>query len=214
MMLADRLGQEQIGPGSSVLDLCTGSGVLAITAAKFGASRAVAVDISRRAVATAWLNARLNGVRITALRGDLFTPVGDERFDVIVSNPPYVPGELDAVPTRGAARAWEAGPAGRLFLDRICAEVSAHLKPGGVVLLIHSAICSEDETIRALASAGLETSVVLREPGSLGPLMRQRAQWLRQRGLLGDEEREEVVIVRGQQPQAAPQSLVQIAAAR
>jgi release factor glutamine methyltransferase len=211
MMLADRLAEEPIGPGSSVLDLCTGSGVLAITAAKLGASRAVAVDVSRRAVATAWLNARLNGVRITALRGDLFAPVGDERFDVIVSNPPYVPGELEAVPSSGLARAWEAGPDGRLFLDRICAGVSAHLKPGGVVLLVHSVICAEDETLRALAAAGLETAVVRREPGTLGPLMRQRAAWLRQRGLLGDAEHEEVIIVRGQLPRAAPQSVVQMA---
>jgi release factor glutamine methyltransferase len=211
MMLADRLAGESIGPGSSVLDLCTGSGVLAITAAKLGASRAVAVDISRRAVVSAWLNARFNGVRVTALRGDLFAAVGDERFDIIVSNPPYVPGDLDAVPSRGAGRAWEAGPDGRLFLDRICAGAGEHLKPGGVVLLVHSVICNEQETVRSLASSGLDVSVVQRQPGPLGPLMRQRTAWLARRGLLGDEDREEVIIVRGQKPRVAPQSVMQMA---
>jgi release factor glutamine methyltransferase len=197
-MLADQLARERIGPETAVLDICAGSGMLAITAAKLGASRAVAIDVSRRAVMTARLNARLNGVRITALRGDLFAPVGDERFDVIVSNPPYVPGELAAVPSAGLERAWEAGPRGRLFLDRICAGAHEHLKPGGVVLLVHSVMCSEDETLKALRSAGLEAEVVVREPGSLGPLMRQRAAWLRDRGLLGEADHEEVIIVRGQ----------------
>jgi release factor glutamine methyltransferase len=125
-----------------------------------------------------------------------------------------VPGELDAVPSSGRARAWEAGPDGRLFLDRICAEASAHLKPGGVVLLVHSVICAEDETLRLLASAGLEASVVQREPGALGPLMRERAAWLRQRGLLSKANQEEVIIVRGQLPRAAPQSVMQIAVER
>src|SRR5436189_72295 len=81
---------EGLPPGARVLDVCTGSGVLAITAARRGA-HATAVDISRRAVLCAALNARLNGVSVRAVRGDLLAAVGDERFDAIVSNPPYLP---------------------------------------------------------------------------------------------------------------------------
>src|SRR5947209_17071524 len=93
-MLIRYLEQERLAEGRRVLDVCAGSGVLAIAAALAGASRATAVDISRRAVAAARLNARLNGVRVDAVRGDLFAPLRGRRFDLIVSNPPYLPGDI------------------------------------------------------------------------------------------------------------------------
>ena len=58
---------------------------------------------------TARLNARLNGVRVEALRGDLLAAVPGRRFDVIVSNPPYLPSDGHALPARGRARHTEAG---------------------------------------------------------------------------------------------------------
>ncbi|MBV9801598.1 MAG: methyltransferase, partial [Solirubrobacterales bacterium] len=131
-MLADQLRRERLGPGASVLDLGTGSGHLAVVAALAGAS-AVAVDVSRRALISARLNAALNGVRVTALRGDLFAPVAGRRFDVIVSNPPYLPHPGEALPQRGLARAIDAGPRGRAFLDRICAQAAGHLAPRGLL---------------------------------------------------------------------------------
>src|SRR5579859_7589040 len=126
-MLARSIDVEPLGPDSSVLDLCCGSGVLGIHAALRGAGEVWAVDISRRAVAAARLNARLNGVRVRACRGDLFAAVPGLRFDLIVSNPPYLPGPAQRLPERGLARAWEAGPRGRAFLDRICAGVEAEV---------------------------------------------------------------------------------------
>jgi release factor glutamine methyltransferase len=130
-MLARAVRAERLPAGARVLDVCTGSGLLAVTAALEGA-RATAVDLSRRAVLCAALNARLNGVQVRALRGDLFAPVGGERFDAIVSNPPYLPAEDDEVPARGRRRAWDAGRDGRAILDRLCAEAPAHLDAGGV----------------------------------------------------------------------------------
>jgi release factor glutamine methyltransferase len=100
-MLARALRRE-LRPGASVLDLCTGSGAVAISAARAGA-HATAIDLSRRAVLAARLNARLNGVSLRVLRGSLFEPVGDERFDFIVSNPPYVPAEDPELPPAGCA---------------------------------------------------------------------------------------------------------------
>src|ERR671933_274838 len=95
--------REAVVPGARVLDVCTGSGVVAVSAALAG-GHVTAVDVSRRAVACAWLNARLNGTRLRALRGDLLAPVAGERFDVIAANPPYVPAEDEAPPPTGAAR--------------------------------------------------------------------------------------------------------------
>jgi release factor glutamine methyltransferase len=194
-MLADHLRRERLGPGVSVLDLCTGSGHLAVVAALTGAPT-VAIDVSRRAVLSAWLNARLNGVRVTALRGDLFEPVAGRRFDVIVSNPPYLPDPDDELPRRGLARAWEAGTRGREFLDRICVRVKDYLAPGGVLLLVHSTVCGERETLDALSAHGLVPDVVFRHRGPLGPRLHARVDWLRERGLLLEGDQEELIIVR------------------
>ncbi len=197
-MLADALRAQRPGPGTAVLDLCTGSGAIAVSAALAGSRDVTAVDVSRRAVLCAWLNGRINGVRVRAVRGDLLAAVGPKRFDVIVSNPPYVPASTDELPTRGPERAWDAGRDGRLLLDRICAEAPAHLKPGGIVLLVHSSVCGTDETLRRLEASGLEAEVVERRRGPLGPLLTARAAELEARGALRPGEREEeLVIVRG-----------------
>jgi release factor glutamine methyltransferase len=183
-----------------VLDLCTGTGALALVAARAGAS-AVAVDISRRAVLNVRLNAALNGLRVRPLRGDLFAPVAGRRFDVIVTNPPYVPAPDERLPERGLERAWQAGLDGRVLIDRICSSVASHLVPGGVVLIVQSTIIGEDETCSRLEDAGLAADVAYRERGDFGPLMTRMAPELEERGLIAVGEREEeVVVVRGRAP--------------
>jgi release factor glutamine methyltransferase len=193
-MLAGALRRETLPERARVLDLCTGSGLLALTAARRGA-RATAVDVSRRALLTVQVNARLNGVRVRTVRGCLFEPLGRERFDCIVSNPPYVPSTQESLPTSGASRAWEAGTDGRVLLDRIIAEAPERLRPGGVLLLTHSDLIGAQETLDRLAAAGLEARVVERRRGALGPLMRQRVA----EGVLpaGTAE-EDVLVFRGQ----------------
>lgn len=195
-MLARALERELAAPGARTLDLCTGSGVLTISAARCGAD-ATAVDVSRRAVLTVRANALLNGVRVRAHRGHLFEPVDGERFDVIASNPPYVPSPDPDVPRRGASRAWAAGHDGRIVLDQICRGAAAHLRPGGVVLLTHSSLIDEQATIDLLAATGLDAEVVVRERGPLGPLMQEQ----RRRGTIpADVDEEDVVVVRATAP--------------
>lgn len=199
--LADVLREQTFPPRASALDLCTGSGILALTAAQRGARDVTAVDVSRRAVATVRLNARLNGLSVRAVRGDLFEPVAGQRFDAIVSNPPYVPSEDDELPARGPERAWDAGRDGRLVLDRIVAGVDEHLRPGGFVLLTHSSLLGTERTISDLEHAGLEAECVARRRGPLGPLMTARVHALEAEGLLAPGQRhEEVVIIRGRKP--------------
>lgn len=179
-MLA-RAIRERVRPGASVVDPFTGSGVLAIAAAQAGA-RATAIDISRRAALAAKINANLNDVDVEVLRAGSMAPLGRRRFDMIVANPPYVPGE--EIEPRGAARAWEAGPDGRRFIDALCEEAPGRLNPGGRLLLIHSAFCGEAETIRRLSEAGLNATIIERSTGALGPLMADRVERL---GELGHE---------------------------
>lgn len=200
LLLAEHLG-DVVEPGMSVADVCTGSGVLAVAAACAGAADVTAVDVSRRAALTAWINARLNGVSIRARRGDLFAPLYGERFDLIVSNPPYVPAADDELPTRGRARAWDAGRDGRALLDRICAQAPARLRPGGAVLIVHSSVCDTDRTLAMLARGGLVAETVLRSRGPLGSLLRERSAMLERRGLLppGAGE-EEIVVIQGRSP--------------
>jgi release factor glutamine methyltransferase len=196
-LLAGHL-EGEVEPGSSVADVCTGSGLLAVTAALAGARSVTAVDVSRRAVATARLNALLNRASVEAVRGDLLEPLDGRRFDVIVSNPPYVPAADDALPTRGSARAWDAGRDGRALLDRICVEAPARLRPGGRLLLVHSDVCDTDRTLGLLAAQGLEADVIARERGPLGPLLSARRAELSRRGLIdGGAQTEELVVVRG-----------------
>jgi release factor glutamine methyltransferase len=181
--------------GGAVLDVCTGTGAIAISAALAGARSVTAVDVSRRAVLTARLNARLNGVRVEAVRGDLLGAVPGRRFDVIVSNPPYLPADDDALPDRGPARHTEAGTTGRVLLDRLIDAAPAHLAPGGILLVTHSSVNGEGATLERMRAAGLEPSVAERRRGALGPLLAARAPRLEARGLLEPGERSEDLLV-------------------
>jgi release factor glutamine methyltransferase len=181
--------------GATVLDVFTGSGVLAIAAKRRGARSVTAVDISRRAVLNSRLNAWLNGARMRVLRGDLFAPVAGERFDLILANPPYLPSETDQLPARGAAMAWEGGVDGRALIDRLCAEAVEHLTPSGNVVIVHSSLCGEQATLDAMRSSGLAADVLMRVRGPLGPIAADRAAMLERRGILRPGQREEELLV-------------------
>src|SRR3954447_8423847 len=212
-MLAEARREATLPPRASVLELCTGSGAVAIAAALRGAREVTTVDISRRSVLATRVNARLNHVRVRARRGDLFAAVGKARFDAIVSNPPYVPADGEEPPRSWPERCWDAGHDGRVLLDRIVAEAPTHLRPGGFVLLVHSSICGVERTLEGLRAGGLaadvvarrrgppgglRAGVVARRRGPLGPLMSARVHLLHERGLLSPGAREEeVVVIRG-----------------
>ena len=124
-----------------VLDLCTGSGALAVLAAMRFANAAVdAVDISADALAVAALNVAEHGLgeRITLLRGDLFAPVAAERYDLIITNPPYVDAAgMAALPPEcrhEPALALDGGHDGIDIVARIIAEAGRHLTEGGGLL--------------------------------------------------------------------------------
>lgn len=199
-VLAERIADEGVD-GADVLDVCTGTGTLATVAGVHGARSVTAVDHSRRAVATARVNLRANGVPARVLRGDLFGPVAGRRFDVIVSNPPYVPSAHEPGRRPNAASAWDAGHDGRLLLDRICAAAPRHLRPGGRLLLVHSALADGEATVDQLLRAGLDAAIVHRTWIPFGPVMRARQSWLQGAGHVDPgQELEELVVVRAVAP--------------
>jgi ribosomal protein L3 glutamine methyltransferase len=125
----------------SVLDVCTGSGCLAILASRrFPNARIDAVDISRDALDVAARNIADYGLedRVTLHRGDLFKPIGDARYDLIISNPPYVdqkgmaglPRECRAEPRL----AFDGGADGIDIIRRILNEAGRHLAAHGGLL--------------------------------------------------------------------------------
>lgn len=197
-LLAQALRAEGVTAEMDVLDICTGSGALAVLAARMGA-RVSATDISRRAVMTARLNAVRAGRQVRVRRGDLSSPWDGETFDVVVSNPPYVPARRARPPLWGRARAWDAGCDGRHLVDRICAHVPSLLRPHGVLLMVHSGLCGVETSLRQLTGAGLSCSVTERAYIPFGPVLTQRLAWLRAQGLIGaDEDREELVVIRAE----------------
>ncbi|MFD8480533.1 HemK2/MTQ2 family protein methyltransferase [Kitasatospora sp. NPDC059673] len=196
-LLLETFGCEPVRPGARCLDLGTGCGVLALAAARRGC-RVTAVDLSRRALATAWLNAHLHRLPVRLRRGDLTGPVLDEQFDLVLSNPPYVPARDSQPPGRGPAVAWDAGPDGRQLLDRLCRQVPLLLAPGGVLLLVQSSLAQPDATVRQLRAAGLQVGVIARKSQRFGPVMTARAQWFEDIGLIEPGVRtEELAVVRG-----------------
>ena len=195
-LLTEVLERRNYAVGRHVLDLGSGTGALALAASRAGAASVVAVDLSSRSVAATWLNSRLHGAPVVVRRGDLFAPVADRKFNLIMANPPYVPAATAVLPRYRIARCWDAGRDGRAILDRICAGVAERLTADGVVLLVHSAVCGEEHTIARLADAGLAGEVIERTRISFGPVMQARAALLEARGLLEPgQSMEELVVV-------------------
>jgi ribosomal protein L3 glutamine methyltransferase len=125
----------------NVLDLCTGSGCLAVLASwSFPHARIDAVDISAGALEVAARNIADYGLeeRVTLHRGDLFKPFGDKRYDLIISNPPYVDAQgMAELPRECRAEpklAFDGGADGLTIVRRILEEAARHLTPQGGLL--------------------------------------------------------------------------------
>ncbi len=158
------------GKAVRVLDLCTGSGCIAVTLAAERPEAAVtAVDISPDALEVARRNAERHGVmaRIDLRQGDLYEPVGDRAFDVVCANPPYVATASVASLQREIREhepnvALDGGSDGLDFLRRIVAGAPAHLSPGGL-LAVEIAEGQGPEVVALASAAGLSGAVVHRD---------------------------------------------------
>lgn len=165
--------------GAEVLDLCIGSGAIAISVARLQPGlRVTATDMSSDALSVASENAHLNGVYVRFMQGDLFEPVAGERFDAILCNPPYLTADdMVHLQTEVACEprmALFGGEDGLMFYRRLAHEVYRHLKPGGYALfevgdgqaaevlrlMSENAMCAASGTVKDLP--GVERVVWIR----------------------------------------------------
>jgi release factor glutamine methyltransferase len=198
-LLADALNEAGITPGADVLDIGCGTGALSIAAARTGPRSITAVDVCRRAVWAARINTALRGIRAEVHHGDAFEIVAGRTFDLVLANPPYVPGK-DGLP-RGRHRAWDAGLDGRSLLDRLCANAPLLLAEGGTLLIVHSGLCDAEKTLSQLRGGGLKATVVARADVPFGPVMKARQRELLELGLIEPgQSTEELVVIRGDRP--------------
>jgi release factor glutamine methyltransferase len=131
---------KHIKPGDAVLDVGTGSGAIAVSIALESSAQVYATDISPVALRIAGENARRLSAPVTFIVADLVSCFANHRFDVIASNPPYVP-KTDHPALQREVRDYEpeaalfAGPSGLEIYERLIPEASRVLRPGGWLLL-------------------------------------------------------------------------------
>lgn len=124
-----------------VLDLCCGSGAVGISLAKIcGNVRVTATDISESALATAAENAKALRVKAKFLQGNMFEPVRGMKFDMIVTNPPYIRTNMisilqDEVKDHEPLAALDGGRDGLDFYRIIVEKAAEHMKPGGFLVM-------------------------------------------------------------------------------
>lgn len=204
-LLAQALYNAAIPAGARVLDLCTGTGALAVAAARAGAGHVTAVDISRRATLAARFNTLIRGLPVRVERENALTLSGGRQFDVVLANPPYVPCEQQELDPRGASRAWDAACDGRALLDPLCSIAPRVLSPGGILLIVHSVVCGVETTLDLLRQEGMKAAVVARRMEPFGPVMLRRIALLERQGLIEPGQRyEQLVVIRGDRPDPQP----------
>ncbi|WP_296801836.1 HemK2/MTQ2 family protein methyltransferase [uncultured Methanobrevibacter sp.] len=159
-LLADNL---EIKKGQSVLEIGTGSGIVAMYASRLTDDITV-TDINFDACELARKNFTENGIEnIEILWGNLFEVVENRKFDVILFNTPYLPTEDDEVLDNTINYAFDGGLNGRKVIDLFLNEVGNHLNDGGIVQMIQSSLSGNDETLAILDELGFIAEIAASE---------------------------------------------------
>lgn len=157
--------QKRIHAGMDALDLCTGSGCIIVSLSKYAPIHAAASDISAQALKTAKENAKRHGVTVDFIESDLFEGI-TSRYDIIVSNPPYIPTEeiktlMPEVREFEPFLALDGKEDGLFFYRKIIREANSHLKPDGFLLLEIG--CGQGKDVACLMEAEGYKEITIRK---------------------------------------------------
>ncbi len=159
-LLAENLA---IRPGDSVLEIGTGTGIVAMYASRI-TDKITVTDINFDAVELAEHNFKKNGIEnIEILFGNLFEPLKNRKFDVILFNTPYLPTENGDVIDDNLNYAFDGGLNGRKVIDKFLDEVKNHLNEKGIVQIIQSSLSGNEETLKKLDELGFISEIAASE---------------------------------------------------
>lgn len=153
ILLAEAVAERARG---EVLDVGTGSGMQALVASR-KAERVTGVDLSEKAVKTAEMNAKNNGVKNAIFaKSDLFQAVNG-RFDLVIFNAPYLP---EKPGLWEGSEQWAGGETGRDVIERFSEGLYDHLKPGGMALVVISSLTGLEEVKEIFRKRGFSVRVM------------------------------------------------------
>ncbi|MBX7075923.1 MAG: methyltransferase [Methanobacteriaceae archaeon] len=159
-LLAENL---DINYGDSVLEIGTGTGLVAMYASKL-TDKVIATDINFNALELAEKNLKKNNINnVELIFGNLFEPLKNRKFDVIIFNTPYLPTCEEEVIDDELNFAFDGGPDGRKVIDQFLNQAKNYLNNEGKVQLIQSSLSNIDKTLEKLDKSGFISEIVASE---------------------------------------------------
>ncbi len=150
-------------PEYEVLEIGPGTGIISLTASKI-VKKVTCIDINPKAVLCTTKNIKKNNIKnVTVLEGDLFEPIGKQKFDLILFNTPYLPTDEMDITDDLLNKAWDGGEDGRETINRFLNEIKNHLKPKGIVQLVQSSLSDNKKTCKKLKKLGFEVEITANE---------------------------------------------------
>ncbi|MFD8749820.1 methyltransferase [Kitasatospora sp. NPDC059577] len=149
--------------GVSALDIGAGSGLYSVALLAAGAGRVTALDINPASAAQTAANVAANGLdatRLTCVTSPLAEYGPDERFDLVITNPPHLPYDPSYARGDGLETALVARSGGRAVYEDVVERIDALLVPGGTLLMAHSSLADVPRTVRELTARGYESGTL------------------------------------------------------
>jgi release factor glutamine methyltransferase len=159
-LLAENLIIEK---NDEVLEIGTGTGIIAISASTLAKS-VIATDINYDALKLAEKNIKSNKIKnIELYYGNLFKPVENKKFNLILFNPPYLPTNKEDVLENNLNYAFDGGIDGMKIISPFLNQAKSHLKNKGKIQMIQSSLSNIKKTIHILKSQGFQTEITAKE---------------------------------------------------
>ncbi len=149
--------------GVHALDIGAGSGLYSVALLAAGAERVTALDINPASAAQTVVNVVINGLdatRLNCVTSPLEEYTTDEKFDLVITNPPHLPYDPSYARDDGLETALVARRGGRAMYDAVVERMDTLLAPGGILLMAHSSLADISRTVKEFAARGYESDTL------------------------------------------------------